>query len=123
MQYAQQRNTNEQIQARGSIESRLLKDPVKTVADLRSSYRGCMDLIGLWSGLGSVLLKKEGWNEMEVKMACSLLGINPLIRCSREWTKLDRGMTADKARSCGNTQKISPYGWKSSILTSKALML
>lgn len=98
MQYAQQRNTNEQIQARGSIESRLLKDPVKTVADLRSSYRGCMDLIGLWSGLGSVLLKKEGWNEMEVKMACSLLGINPLIRCSREWTKLDRGMTADKAR-------------------------
>ena len=98
LQAAQLRNDKDQRQAGGSIETRLLKDPVKTVSELRTSYRGCMDLIGLWSGLGSVLLKKNGWNEMEIKMACSLLGINHEIRCSREWTRLDRGMNADKAR-------------------------
>ncbi len=95
---AHRRNEVDAREAAGTLEQAILKDPIRTLAQSRSTIQGCRDLIALWTGLGSVLLKKDGWNEMEIKLACSLIGVNHKVRCSKDWTRLDRCMTADKAR-------------------------
>lgn len=94
---ARRRRISEESIETSTLPQRLLKSPLATLAEARSTLQGNRQILQLWLSLGRLLSTEQGWNEEELHLVRCLVGQgSDQLRLSREAVKLSAALKADQ---------------------------